>query len=83
MEDMRLCLDRGADVDERDAQDQTALDIACRLDHVDAATLLIERGADLIFGGSIWLDAAKKDVPEGMRRRGDPTPRPRRGRRQV
>ena len=56
VEDMRLCLDRGADVDERDAQDQTALDIACRLDHVDAATLLIERGADL----NLRIDLARR-----------------------
>jgi len=46
IDEIRLCLDRGDDVDATDGKDDeavTALYIAC--EHVAAATLLLERGA--------------------------------------
>ena len=47
LELVRLLLDRGAEVDRPDECGYTALHIACTRDHVDAAALLLDFGADI------------------------------------
>ena len=44
---MTRCLDRGDDVNERGDWDRTPLFCACMNGHVDVATLLLDRGAEV------------------------------------
>ena len=58
---MRLLLDRGADVNERDGISGTALHMAAANANVDAVKLLIDRGADVnarTTAGTTPLEAA-------------------------
>ncbi len=46
MEVMKLLLDRGAHIDDRDNRGRTALMIAAELDHAEVVDFLLARGAD-------------------------------------
>ena len=58
VEVMKLLLDRGAQIDDRDNRGRTALMIAAELDHEAAVDLLVARGADKSLRDSQGKSAA-------------------------